>query len=194
MNKIITISRQFGSGGRTIAKQVASRLGIPCYDSELIEKIAEESGLDPDFVKNNGEYTIGKTGLANILAARDQNGHSNYDAIFIAQTKVITKLAEEGPCVIVGRCADYILQDKAECLKVFIQADMDFRARHIIEKYGERTETPEKRLKEKDKKRRAYYRTYTDMEWGRIENYDLVLSSSAIGMDKCADIIVNCYK
>lgn len=193
MNRIITISRQFGSGGRTIAKEVASRLGIPCYDSELIEKIAEESGYTPEYIKEIGEYTVGKTGLSNILAARDKNGHSNYDNVFIAQAKVINRLAAEGPCVIVGRCADYILREKADCLKVFIQADNDFRCRRTIDLYGERTEKPEKRLIDKDKKRVAYYKTYTDMEWGKIENYDLVLSSSAFGIEKCAEIIASLY-
>ena len=106
---------------------------------------------------------------------------------------IITELAETGPCVFVGRCADYILRDKADCLKVFIHADMKFRAERIVKVYGEREQSPEERLRDKDKRRAAYHRFYTNMKWGRAQNYHLTLDSGVIGIDKCVDIIAELY-
>ena len=164
-NRIITISREFGSGGRTIGKEVAAKLGIPCYDHDLIDKIAEESGFAKEYIAERGEYSSHRTWWATAFADRDYMGHSNQDDLWAIQRKVILKLAEEGPCVIVGRCADYILRDKADCLTVFIHSDLEHRAKRIVEQYGERPEAPEKRLKDKDKRRAAYYQFYTDMKW-----------------------------
>ena len=192
MNHIITVSREFGSGGRTVGKKVAEQLGIPCYDSELIQKIAEESGFAENYVKEAGEYTPGGF-LASALSNR-AFGPTNEDILWEIQCRVISELAEKGPCVIVGRCADYILQDKAKCLKVFIHADMAFRAKRIVEVYGEREQSPEQRLHDKDKRRAAYHRFYTNMKWGYAQNYHITLDSGELGIDKCADIIADLYK
>jgi len=149
-NRVITISREFGSGGRTIGKKVAEKLGIPCYDAEIIQEMAKETGFAPDYVKEAGEYAPGS-----FLSAAFSNrmfGPTNEDILWEHQYKVITELAEKGPCVIVGRCADYILRDKADCLKVFIHADMKFRAERIVKVYGEREQSPEERLRDKDKR------------------------------------------
>ena len=191
MNRIITISREFGSGGRTIGKKVADKLGIPCYDSELIEKLAQESGFTKDYIKEAGEYTPG-----GFLASAFSNrafGPTNEDILWEMQCRIITELAEKESCVIVGRCADYILQDKADCLKVFIHADMAFRAKRIVEVYGEREESTEQRLRDKDKRRAAYHRFYTNMKWGYAENYHLTLDSGVLGIDRCVDIISGLY-
>lgn len=191
MNRIITISREFGSGGRTIGKKVAAKLGIPCYDSELIEKLAQESGFTKDYIKEAGEYTPG-----GFLASAFSNrafGPTNEDILWEMQCRIITELAEKESCVIVGRCADYILQDKADCLKVFIHADMAFRAERIVKVYGEREESPEQRLRDKDKRRAAYHRFYTNMNWGYAENYHLTLDSGVLGIDRCVDIISGLY-
>ena len=191
MNRIITISREFGSGGRTIGKKVADKLGIPCYDSELIEKLAQESGFTKDYIKEAGEYTPG-----GFLASAFSNrafGPTNEDILWEMQCRIITELAEKESCVIVGRCADCVLQDKADCLKVFIHADMAFRAKRIVEVYGEREESPEQRLRDKDKRRAAYHRFYTNMKWGHAQNYHLTLDSGVIGIDKCVDIIAQLY-
>ena len=110
-----------------------------------------------------------------------------------AQRKIILELADKEPCVIVGRCADYILRDRNDCLKVFIHADMESRAKRIVEVYGEREEAPEKRLKEKDKRRSAYYHFYTDSDWGDMMNYDIALNSGELGIEKCVDIISSVY-
>ena len=167
-NRIITISREFGSGGRTVGKQAAQKLSIPCYDQELIEKIAEESGFAPAYIKEQGEYVVRAGWLSNALAGRFSNGLTTQDQLWLLQRKVILELAEKGPCVIVGRCADYILREEADCLTAFIHADMEKRAQRIVQVYGEREESPEKRLRDKDKRRAAYYQMYTDMAWGAI--------------------------
>ena len=125
-NRVITISREFGSGGRTIGKKVAEKLGIPCHDAEIIQEMAKETGFAPDYVKEAGEYAPGSF-LSSAFSNR-MFGPTNEDVLLEHQYKVITELAEKEPCVIVGRCADYILQNKADCLKVFIHADMKFRA------------------------------------------------------------------
>jgi cytidylate kinase len=193
MNKVITISREFGSGGRTIGKMAAEKLGIPCYDQELIEKIAEQSGLAKEFIEERGEYTLRGGWLANAFADRSLNGLSVQDYLWTVQRKLILELAEKGPCVIIGRCADYILEGKADCLKVFIHASMEERAKRIVEKYGESDEAPEKRLRDKDLRRSAYYRFYTDVEWGIAKNYDVALDSGKLGIDRCVDIITSLY-
>lgn len=190
-NRVITISREFGSGGRTIGKKVAEKLKIPCYDSELIHKIAQESGFAEAYIKDAGEYAPGGF-LASALSSR-AFGPTNEDYLWNVQQRIITELADKGSCVIVGRCADYILRDKADCLTVFIHAGMEFRAERIVKVYGERAESPEQRLKEKDKRRAAYHRFYTDMKWGHAQNYHLCLDSGVLGIDKCADLIAEMF-
>ena len=193
MNRVITISREFGSGGRTIGKEVAERLGIPCYDQELIEKSEEKSGLAKEFIAERGEYTLRGGWLANAFADRSLNGLSVQDYLWTIQRKTIIELAEKSDCVIVGRCADYILADKARLLKVFIHASIESRAKRIVEKYGESSEAPEKRLRDKDVRRSAYYHFYTDIEWGIAKNYDIALDSGTLGIDRCVDIIVSLF-
>ena len=192
-NRVITISREFGSGGRTIGKLVAEKLGIPCYDHELIEKIAEESGFAKEFVKEKAEYAPYGNWFANAFSDRSMNGISTQDYIWSVQRKIILNIASEGPCVIVGRCADYILKDDADCLKVFVHADMKARAERIVKLYGEAKEAPEKRLKDKDKRRSAYYKFYTDSEWGNVRNYHIALDSGVLGIEKCVDIIAGLF-
>ena len=190
-NRVITISREFGSGGRTIGKKVAEELGIPCYDSELLQKIAEESGFNEEYIKDTGEQAPG--GFIASAFSHRASGHNNADYLWTIQFKIITELAEKGPCVIVGRCADYILRDTADCLRVFIHADLKFRAERIVKVYGEREESPEQRLKDKDRRRAAYHRFYTDMKWGHAQNYDITLNSGTLGIDRCAEIIKGLY-
>ena len=193
MNRVITISREFGSGGRTIGKVTAERLGIPCYDQELIVKLAEESGFTKDYVKEHSEYTERSGWLSNAFLNRPMNGVSSQDYLWIVQQRIILDLAEKESCVIVGRCADYLLRDTADCLKVFIHADPAKRAERIVKVYGETEHTPEKRLLDKDKRRAAYYQFYTDLQWGQARNYHVALDSGALGMDRCAGIIAELY-
>ncbi|MBO4988729.1 MAG: cytidylate kinase-like family protein [Clostridia bacterium] len=193
-HRIITISREFGSGGRTIGKDVAEALGIPCYDSELIEKIAEESGLAKEFIAEKGEYSATGNWFLNALSySGGMGGMSMQDYLWNVQKKVIEDLADRGPCVIVGRCADFILAGKHDLLKVFIHADLKKRAERIVHVYGDREESPEKRLVSKDKRRKSYYKFYTDIDWGVAEHYDICLDSGSLGIDKCVEIIKSLY-
>lgn len=191
-NRVITISREFGSGGRTIGKKTAEKLNIPCYDSQLIQKIAAESGFNEEYIKEAGEYAPG--GFLSSALSHRGIAITNEDYIWEIQCRTITDLAQQGPCVIVGRCADYILRNKADCLKVFIHADLDFRAKRIVEVYGEWEQSPQQRLKDKDKRRAAYHRFYTDMKWGHAQNYDLTLNSGTLGIENCANIITQLYE
>ena len=192
---IITVSREFGSGGRTIAHKVAERLGVPYYDKELIKAVAEKTGFDPKFIEERGEYAPGRT-IFSMLPVFDgtQGALSAADFLWAMQRQVILDLADKGPCVILGRCADYILRDMADCLKVFIHAGLDFRAKRIVEVYGEREASPEQRLKDKDKRRAAYHRFYTNMKWGQSQNYHIALDSGALGLERCAEIIRSLYE
>ena len=192
--KIITISREFGSGGRSIGRKVAEKLGIPFYDKELVDQIAMESGFAPQFVEEHGEHSPGKSFFSYAFAHHGvpgvMNGLSTADFLWNIQCNVILQLADKGPCVIVGRNADYILKDRKDCLHTFIHADMEFRADRIVRLYGESEKSPEVRLQEKDKRRRVNYQHYTGRTWGTAQNYDICLNSSVIGIDECADIII----
>jgi len=191
--RIITISREFGSGGRTIGRTLAEELGIPCYDDEILLKTAVESGLAEDFIKEHGEYTASNSLLGTIFATRDYQGRSMQDVVWQAQKTVIEKIGQEESCVIVGRCADYILKDIADCLTVFIHASKEFRAHRIVEVYGENETKPMKRLSDKDKRRKNYYQFYTDLEWGQAQHYDICLDSGVFGLERCVEILKELY-
>lgn len=192
--KIITISREFGSGGRSIGREVANRLGIPFYDKELVDQIAVESGFSPKYIEEHGEHAPSASRLSYAFSHQGvpgfMNGMSTADFLWSIQCSVILQLAEQGPCVIVGRNADYILKDRKDCLDVFIHADMDFRADRIVRLYGESEKSPEARLHEKDKRRKVNYQHYTGRTWGQANNYDLCLNSATLGIDNCVDLIV----
>ncbi|MDD6643939.1 MAG: cytidylate kinase-like family protein [Firmicutes bacterium] len=197
MKRIITISREFGSGGRSVGKLVAEKLGYRFYDRELVNKVAERSGFSPEFIEESGEYASARSSLLFALATASQysaDGLSMHDRLYIEQTKIIEELAAEGDCVIVGRCADFILRDWKECLHVFIHADMESRAKRIVERYGEGDRSAEKRLAEKDQKRKVYYKNYTGRNWGQAQNYDLCLNSGVLGVETCAELIVQACK
>ena len=196
--KIITISREFGSGGRTIGKMVAQELGIPFYDKELVEQVALESGFAPKFVEEHGEHSPGKSLFSYAFAPQGvpgvMNGLSTADFLWNIQCSVILQLADQGPCVIVGRNADYILKDREDVLHVYITANMDYRADRIGRLYGTSEKSPIARIQEKDKRRRVNYQHYTGRTRGNAADYDLCLDSSVIGTEKCADIVVDLVK
>ena len=192
--KVITISREFGSGGRSIGREGAKRLGIPFYDKELVDQIALESGFAPTFVEEHGEHAPTRSRFAYAFSHQGvpgvMNGMSTADFLWSIQCNVIMQLADKGPCVIVGRNADYILKDRKNCLDVFIHADMDYRADRIVRLYGESEKSPETRLNEKDKRRMINYEHYTGRVWGQARNYDLCLNSGTLGIDTCVELIV----
>ncbi len=192
--KIITISREFGSGGRSIGRMVADKLGIPFYDKELVDQIAMESGFPAQFVEEHSEHAPGNNFLAYAFAPQGvpgvMNGLSTADFLWSIQCNVILQLAQNGPCVIVGRNADYILKDRKDVLHVYIYADDAFRQERIVRLYGESEKSPAARLAEKDKRRRVNYQHYTGLSRGAAENYDICLKSSALGIEQCVDIII----
>ena len=194
MNRIITIGREFGSGGRTIAKMTGEKLGIKVYDNELLIKIAKESGLAQAYVAEKSENLT----LSDLIG-RSLSGFGTYNQVLVEdnlwkmQSEVILDLAKKETCIIVGRSADYILKDKANCLKVFVYASLEERINRIVSVYGESDVAPEKRLKDKDKRRSLFYNYFTDMKWGDPHNYDICLNSGILGFEKCVDIISSLY-
>ena len=192
--RIITISREFGSGGRTVGRMAAKALNIPCYDQEILEELARKSGFTQGYIQEQGEYAAHAGWLSNALASRFSDGLTSQDRLWVLQRELILELAEKGPCVIVGRCADFILREKADCLTAFIHADMAFRAKRIVEVYGQRQDSPEKRLQDKDRRRAAYYQFYTDTRWGQARNYHIALDSGVLGIDRCAELLAELYK
>ena len=190
-NRIITISREVGSGGREIGRKLAEKLGIHCYDAELIQRIVEKSGYSADYVKEKGEDAAG--GRLSMFLVDRSMGPTHQDTLWKVQSQVITELADKESCVIVGRCADYILQARADCLTVFVHADFKKRLERIVKEYGEPEEKAEKWLKDKDKRRVSYYNYYTNKKWGEAENYHVCLDSGALGIDKCVEVLAQLY-
>lgn len=190
-NRIITISREVGSGGREIGRKLAEKLGIHCYDAELIQRIVEKSGYSADYVKEKGEDAAG--GRLSMFLVDRSMGPTHQDTLWKVQSQVITELADKESCVIVGRCADYILQARADCLTVFVHADFKKRLERIVKEYGEPDEKAEKWLKDKDKRRVSYYNYYTNKKWGEADNYHVCLDSGALGIDKCVEVLAQLY-
>ena len=193
MSKIITISREFGSGGKYIGILVAKKLGIPCYDRDIIEKIAEESGFVDDFIKRVTEYAPSKSIFAYSFVGRSISGESIEDKIFAIQEKVIKELADKGPCVIVGRSADYILRNY-DTLDVFIYASNAEKVKRTMRFKGVSEREARKLVKDTDKKRSINYKYYTGKTWGERENYTVMLNSTDLGIEKTADFIAQIYK
>ena len=179
---MITISRQFGSGGREIGKKIADQLGIPFYDKELIEIAAKESGMDKELFEEDDARTskgfrlLGALGYSLGGPLSTITELSLNDRLYLVQEEVIKGVANDGPCVIVGRCADYVLRERSDVLNVYIHADMDER-------------DIEGSIKKIDKRRANYYEYYTDRKWGRAENYDISINSTTFGIDGTVEII-----
>ena len=194
--KIVTISRQYGSGGRYIGENLAKAMGVPCYDEKLIDMVAKESGFAQSFVAEKGERMTGSL-LFNIASSLSfannvfstNNGVTLQDEIYFTQNRIIKELAEKGPCVIVGRCADYILREREDCLNVFIFADNESKIERAEKYFNITREEAPAVLKKKDKARANHYKYYTDQEWGMASNYDLCLNSGLIGIEGCVKAI-----
>lgn len=189
--KIITISREFGSGGRYIGEEVANKLGIKCYDREIIIKTAEKTGLAEKYIEKMGEYSPNKSIFSYAFVGRGRDGSSIEDMMYSVQREVILELADQEPCVIVGRCADYILKDRDDCIHEFIcgnEKEKEKRIRRLYRKSGDETI---KMMKEIDRKRSINHRYYTDQVWGMSKNYTISLNSSEIGYEKCIEILAD---
>ena len=186
MNFIITISREYGSGGRFIGKLIAEKLGISFYDNELLEKAANISGISQGCVENFDETKDGAFSYAQGLYGMDM---SLGQKVFLAQFDVIKRLAKEESCVIVGRCADYVLKDNPNVVKVFICAPMEDKIHRAVTYYGINPNKAQSIINKKNKKRKAYYNFYTDRDWGKPDTYDLCINSKN-GIDSAVDAIV----
>ena len=192
--RIITISREFGSGGRFIGEEVAKKLGIAYYDKNIIGQIAEKSGLSPEYIQENAELSPKKGLFAYAFSGRDITGKSVEDMVYEAQRNIILELAEKEPCVIIGRNADYILKDRDDVMNVFINGDMPERIKRITGLYNVKEKEAVKMMADTDKRRRTNYNFYTDQNWGKASNYTLCLNSSQLGYDRCEMIIMECVK
>ena len=190
--RIITISREFGSGGRFIGEEAAKKLGIAYYDKNIIIDIAEKSGLSPECVQENAELSPKKGLFAYAFAGRDITGKSVEDMVYEAQRKVILDLAEKESCVIIGRNADYILKDRDDVLNVFIHGDMSEKIQRIIHLYNLEEQEAVKMMADTDKRRMINYNFYTEQKWGKASNYTLCLNSSQLGYNRCEAIIMEC--
>lgn len=192
--RIITISREFGSGGRFIGEEVAKKLGIAYYDKNIIGQIAEKSGLSPEYIQENAELSPKKGLFAYAFSGRDITGKSVEDMVYETQRNIILGLAEKEPCVIIGRNADYILKDRDDVLNVFIHGDMPEKIKRITGLYNVKEKEVVKMMADTDKRRRTNYNFYTDQNWGKASNYTLCLNSSQLGYDRCEMIIMECVK
>lgn len=193
---IITISREFGSGGRQIGEQVAKTLGLPFYDSTLIDIVAQKSGYSLEFVAEN-DQRITKSMLFQFAISGSVppwlNGGkdiTNRDTLFTAQSKVIRELASQGGCVIVGRCANYVLRDIPGHLSVFISGKLNDKVKRCTAEYGIHPDAAEAEMIERDRNRANYYSRFTGEVWGEAKNYDLALNSSKFGIEGVAQIVL----
>lgn len=190
--RIITISREFGSGGRFIGEEVAKKLGIAYYDREIIGQIAEQSGLSPEYIQENAELSPKKGLFAYAFSGRDITGKSVEDMVYESQRKVILEIAEKESCVIIGRNADFILRDRNDVLNVFIHGDIPEKTQRITHLYNVAEKEAVKMMADTDKRRMTNYNFYTEQKWGNASNYTLCLNSSQIGYDRCEKIIMDC--
>ena len=179
---VVTISREYGSGGRYVGKLLADRMHLPFYDKELISLAAKESGLSSAYIVKNDE-----------IMASSKYKDNNDDRLFVAEVKVIKDLAKHS-CVIVGRCSDYILKDTKNTLKVFLYSDMDSKVKRAVKYYGISKEKAEKQIESINRKREKHYKYYTDRAWKNPNNYDLMLNVDLLGVEKCAELIENIIK
>ena len=192
--RIITISREFGSGGRFIGEEVAKKLGISYYDKDIIGQIAEQSGFSPEYIRENAELSPKKGLFAYAFSGRDITGKSVEDMVYEAQRNVILKIAEKESCVIIGRNADFILKDQEDVLNVFIHGEMPEKVQRICKLYNVAEADAATMITETDQRRRTNYNFYTDQKWGMAGNYSLSLNSSQLGYDRCEKIILECVK
>ena len=195
-NYVISISREFGSGGRIIGKKLAALLGIPCYDRTIIQKTAEKSGLSPEFIARAEERARSRFHMAIPTMGMAAPSFTNQSVpvshqAFFAQADVIRELADQGPCVIVGRCSDYILSDHPECVKVFIHAGMESRIQRCIQDYEVPADQAQSKINQMDKGRANYYSYYTGHTWGDMRRYDLTINTSTTGIDGAVQLIAD---
>lgn len=196
MKSIITISRQFGSEGKNIGERLAQEYNIKCYDREILERTAKESGLCEEIIRQNDEKATSSLLYSIVMDTYSYGYHSPgfFDVpisqkIFLAQFESIRNIAEEGPCVVVGRCADYVLEEFSNCINVFVISDMETRVRRVMERHNISEQKARDMVVKTDKQRMSYYTFYTDRKWGDPGNYDLTIDTSVIGVEGAVALI-----
>ena len=200
MKTIITIGRQYGSGGREIGKKLAEKLGIPYFDKELLARVAKESGFCEEMIRNHDERPTNSF-LYNVVMDTYSFGYNTAfvdmpmsQKVFLAQFDTVKKIAAEGACVIVGRCADYALSDYSQCLNLFIYGKEDAKAKRISERHNVSLSAARDMCIKKDKQRQSYYNYYSNKKWGRADSYDLCIDSGKLGIDGTVDFIIEFIK
>jgi len=196
MKTIITIGRQYGSGGREIGKKLAEKLGIPYFDKELLARVAKESGFCEEMIRNHDERPTNSF-LYNVVMDTYSFGYNTAfvdmpmsQKVFLAQFDTVKKIAEEGACVIVGRCADYALSEYPNCLNLFIYGKEDAKAKRISERQNVSISEAREMCVKRDKQRQSYYNYYSNKKWGRADSYDLCIDSGKLGVDGTVDFII----
>lgn len=186
---IITIGRQYGSGGREIGEKLAKQLGIPYYDNELLTVAAKKSGICEEVFKSNDEKPTNSLLYSLVVGSYANDNLPFNHKLFLAQFDAIRSIADEGPCVIIGRCADYALEDYANCVHLFIHADIEKRVERAVSLYGLPKEKAQESVIKIDKKRASYYNFYSSQKWGSVDNYDMTLNSGVLGIDNTVEVI-----
>ncbi|MFI3201417.1 MAG: cytidylate kinase-like family protein [Eubacteriales bacterium] len=199
MNTIITIGRQYGSGGHEIAEKLAGKLNVKCYDKEILSRAAKDSGFCEEMIKNHDERPTNSF-LYNIVMDSYSFGYNSTmlmdnipisQKVFMAQFDTIKKIAKEDSCIIIGRCADYALTDYNNCINIFIFGDMEHRTERICERMNVPAEKAKDMIIKKDKQRQSYYNYYTSKKWGRADSYDFAINSSLLGIEGTVDMIAH---
>lgn len=193
---IITIGRQFGSGGRYVGRLLAEKLSIPFYDKELLSEAAKQSGICEEIFEEHDEKPTRSLLFSLVTGMQHHMGTGNFymdmplnHRIFLAQFDAIRKLAEEGSCVIVGRCADYVLRENPDTVSIFVKADMPSKIQRAVTYYGVEKDKAEERIRKADKQRASYYNYYATATWGDVDNYDLVVDTGALGVEGAVELI-----
>ncbi len=193
-NIIVTIGRQYGSGGRQVGKLLSEKLGIPFYDKELLTEAAKKSGFCEEIFKENDEKPAGSFLYSLVMGANGADTLPLNNKLFLAQFDTIKDIAAKGSCVIIGRCADYALEEMDNVLNVFIYADKKIRVKRAAEEYGLEAKNLEDAVNKIDKKRASYYNFYSGKKWGAAESYNLCIDSGKFGVEKTADFIKDCVE
>lgn len=197
-NKIYTIGREFGSGGREVGEKLAAKLGIKLYDKELLQQAAKDSGFCEEIFENHDEKPTNSFLYSLVMDTYSVSGYSaapfldmplNHK-VFLAQFETIKKIAEKEPCVIVGRCADYALSDNPDCINVFIHADLDVRIKNVSRNLNITENKARDIINKTDKQRASYYNYYTSKKWGDSKSYNLSLDAGKLGTDNCVEMIL----
>ena len=190
---VITIEREYASGGREIGDRLTKKLGMPCYGKEILEWVAVQQGTTPEQLRHLEETTTNSflysIAMASKLSTREMNGLSKENELYLAEARKIKELADRGGCILVGRCSSWVLRGREDVLNVFIQADMAFRKKRAVEVDGVDPLKAEMTLRKSDKRRSNFYSANTGKKWDDRSEYHLILDSSKLGIDKCVEII-----